>query len=200
LLAALALLRFILTSNGSINVDGRALSDTNLDAIRSRLTLVPQVRPSSSLAPSCRTPDVLAAPAGPYPLLRHPSLQPRPARHAGRLGPLGGAEAQRLCARRRRRQRGGRRDRARHRGRERREQLLAGSATARRPREGACEEQQGHHHGRSECVPSPFSLALGRRGRTLTLGTHSLQRRASTTSRTNSCSASSARSSRAAPT
>ncbi|GAA5842760.1 hypothetical protein JCM9279_003979 [Rhodotorula babjevae] len=39
---SLALLRFILTSNGSINVDGRALSDTNLDAIRSRLTLVPQ--------------------------------------------------------------------------------------------------------------------------------------------------------------
>ena len=48
MLAALALLRFILTSNGSINVDGRALSDTNLDAIRSRLTLVPQVRSSSS--------------------------------------------------------------------------------------------------------------------------------------------------------
>ncbi|GAA6051563.1 hypothetical protein JCM3770_003474 [Rhodotorula araucariae] len=39
---SLAILRFILTSNGSINVDGRALSDTNLDAIRSRLTLVPQ--------------------------------------------------------------------------------------------------------------------------------------------------------------
>ncbi|GAA5895640.1 hypothetical protein JCM8208_005288 [Rhodotorula glutinis] len=39
---SLALLRFILTSNGSINIDGRALTDTNLDAIRSRLTLVPQ--------------------------------------------------------------------------------------------------------------------------------------------------------------
>ncbi|GAA5902469.1 hypothetical protein JCM6882_002761 [Rhodosporidiobolus microsporus] len=39
---SLALLRFILTSNGSIKVDGRALSDTNLDAIRSRFTLVPQ--------------------------------------------------------------------------------------------------------------------------------------------------------------
>ncbi|BGP51975.1 hypothetical protein JCM10450v2_007935 [Rhodotorula kratochvilovae] len=39
---SLAILRFILTSNGSINVDGRALTDTNLDAIRSRLTLVPQ--------------------------------------------------------------------------------------------------------------------------------------------------------------
>ncbi|GAA5833694.1 hypothetical protein JCM11251_003207 [Rhodosporidiobolus azoricus] len=39
---SLALLRFILNSNGSIKVDGRALSDTNLDAIRSRFTLVPQ--------------------------------------------------------------------------------------------------------------------------------------------------------------
>ncbi|GAA6017471.1 hypothetical protein JCM10207_008238 [Rhodosporidiobolus poonsookiae] len=39
---SLALLRFILTSSGSITVDGRALSDTNLDALRSRFTLVPQ--------------------------------------------------------------------------------------------------------------------------------------------------------------
>ncbi|GAA6039810.1 hypothetical protein JCM8097_004230 [Rhodosporidiobolus ruineniae] len=39
---SLTLLRFILTSNGSINVDGRSLADTNLDAIRSRFTLVPQ--------------------------------------------------------------------------------------------------------------------------------------------------------------
>lgn len=41
--SALALLRFILTSHGSITIDGRKLSDTNLDAIRSRITLVPQV-------------------------------------------------------------------------------------------------------------------------------------------------------------
>ncbi|GAA6057830.1 hypothetical protein NBRC10513_001157 [Rhodotorula toruloides] len=39
---SLALLRFILTSKGSIEVDGRRLSDTNLQAIRSRFTLVPQ--------------------------------------------------------------------------------------------------------------------------------------------------------------
>lgn len=39
---SLALLRFILTSHGSITIDGRKLSDTNLDAIRSRITLVPQ--------------------------------------------------------------------------------------------------------------------------------------------------------------
>ncbi|BGP58401.1 hypothetical protein JCM8202_001904 [Rhodotorula sphaerocarpa] len=39
---SLALLRFILTSDGSITIDGRKLSDTNLDAIRSRITLVPQ--------------------------------------------------------------------------------------------------------------------------------------------------------------
>lgn len=43
MLSALALLRFILTSHGSITIDGRKLSDTNLDAIRSRITLVPQV-------------------------------------------------------------------------------------------------------------------------------------------------------------
>ncbi|GJN94069.1 hypothetical protein Rhopal_007133-T1 [Rhodotorula paludigena] len=39
---SLALLRFILKSGGSIKIDGRKLSETNLDAIRSRLTLVPQ--------------------------------------------------------------------------------------------------------------------------------------------------------------
>jgi ABC-type transport system involved in Fe-S cluster assembly fused permease/ATPase subunit len=42
--SALALLRFIITSEGSITIDGRKLTDTNLDAIRSRMTLVPQVR------------------------------------------------------------------------------------------------------------------------------------------------------------
>ncbi|GAA5982504.1 hypothetical protein JCM10908_006676 [Rhodotorula pacifica] len=39
---SLALLRFILTSDGSITIDGRKLSETNLEAIRSRITLVPQ--------------------------------------------------------------------------------------------------------------------------------------------------------------
>ncbi|GAA5868025.1 hypothetical protein JCM8547_000783 [Rhodosporidiobolus lusitaniae] len=39
---SLALLRFILTSSGSITVDGRSLAKTNLSAIRSRFTLVPQ--------------------------------------------------------------------------------------------------------------------------------------------------------------
>lgn len=40
---ALALMRFIIPSNGDITIDGRKLTDTNLDALRSRLTLVPQV-------------------------------------------------------------------------------------------------------------------------------------------------------------
>ncbi|BGP20499.1 hypothetical protein JCM10213_007656 [Rhodosporidiobolus nylandii] len=39
---SLALLRFIIKSSGSITIDGRALDKTNLDAIRSRMTLVPQ--------------------------------------------------------------------------------------------------------------------------------------------------------------
>ncbi|GAA5896044.1 hypothetical protein JCM5296_006227 [Sporobolomyces johnsonii] len=39
---SLALMRFILTSGGTITIDGRELKDTNLDALRSRLTLVPQ--------------------------------------------------------------------------------------------------------------------------------------------------------------
>ncbi|GAA5982978.1 hypothetical protein JCM11641_006904 [Rhodosporidiobolus odoratus] len=39
---SLALLRFILKSSGYIKVDGRALDETNLSAIRSRMTLVPQ--------------------------------------------------------------------------------------------------------------------------------------------------------------
>ncbi|GAA5884595.1 hypothetical protein JCM3774_004798 [Rhodotorula dairenensis] len=39
---SLALLRFIITSHGSLIIDGRKLSDTNLEAIRSRITLVPQ--------------------------------------------------------------------------------------------------------------------------------------------------------------
>jgi len=44
---ALALMRFIIPSNGNITIDGRKLSDTNLDALRSRLTLVPQVSKAS---------------------------------------------------------------------------------------------------------------------------------------------------------
>ncbi|GAA5941205.1 uncharacterized protein JCM15063_006399 [Sporobolomyces koalae] len=39
---SLALMRFIIPSNGTITVDGRRLSDTNLSDLRSRLTLVPQ--------------------------------------------------------------------------------------------------------------------------------------------------------------
>ncbi|BGP27903.1 hypothetical protein JCM10295v2_006890 [Rhodotorula toruloides] len=39
---SLALLRFIIASKGGIKVDGRSLSETNLQAIRSRFTLVPQ--------------------------------------------------------------------------------------------------------------------------------------------------------------
>lgn len=39
---ALALMRFIITSEGAITIDGRKLSETNIEALRSRLTLVPQ--------------------------------------------------------------------------------------------------------------------------------------------------------------
>ncbi|GAA5830407.1 hypothetical protein JCM3766R1_002706 [Sporobolomyces carnicolor] len=39
---SLALMRFIITSEGAITIDGRKLSETNIEALRSRLTLVPQ--------------------------------------------------------------------------------------------------------------------------------------------------------------
>ncbi|GAA6020697.1 hypothetical protein JCM11491_000519 [Sporobolomyces phaffii] len=39
---SLALMRFIVTSGGAITIDGRKLTDTNIDVLRSRLTLVPQ--------------------------------------------------------------------------------------------------------------------------------------------------------------
>lgn len=39
---ALALLRFSITSHGSIFIDGRNIKDTNLHALRSRVTLIPQ--------------------------------------------------------------------------------------------------------------------------------------------------------------
>ncbi|SCV74803.1 BQ2448_7832 [Microbotryum intermedium] len=39
---SLALLRFIIGSNGEILVDGRKVSETNLEALRSRMTLIPQ--------------------------------------------------------------------------------------------------------------------------------------------------------------
>ncbi|GAA5962699.1 hypothetical protein JCM3765_006170 [Sporobolomyces pararoseus] len=39
---SLALMRFIVPSGGAITIDGRKLTDTNIEALRSRLTLVPQ--------------------------------------------------------------------------------------------------------------------------------------------------------------
>ncbi|KAM0754516.1 P-loop containing nucleoside triphosphate hydrolase protein [Meredithblackwellia eburnea MCA 4105] len=39
---ALSLLRFILTDSGSISIDGRPIQDINLEALRSRVTLIPQ--------------------------------------------------------------------------------------------------------------------------------------------------------------
>ncbi|GAA5992543.1 hypothetical protein JCM5350_008275 [Sporobolomyces pararoseus] len=39
---SLALMRFIIPSGGAITIDGRKLADTNIEALRSRLTLVPQ--------------------------------------------------------------------------------------------------------------------------------------------------------------
>jgi ABC-type multidrug transport system fused ATPase/permease subunit len=35
-------MRFIIPTGGAITIDGRKLSDTNIEALRSRLTLVPQ--------------------------------------------------------------------------------------------------------------------------------------------------------------
>lgn len=45
---ALALLRCIICSNGTITIDGRSVLDTNLEALRSRVTLIPQVSQSHS--------------------------------------------------------------------------------------------------------------------------------------------------------
>ncbi|GAA5888678.1 hypothetical protein JCM16303_000890 [Sporobolomyces ruberrimus] len=39
---SLALMRLIIPSGGAITIDGRKLADTNIDSLRSRLTLVPQ--------------------------------------------------------------------------------------------------------------------------------------------------------------
>lgn len=39
---SLALLRFIIPSNGTISIDGRTVDSTNLEALRSRITLIPQ--------------------------------------------------------------------------------------------------------------------------------------------------------------
>lgn len=50
-LAALSILRFLTQSSGSISIDGLDLEQVNLEALRSRITLIPQVRCSLRAPP-----------------------------------------------------------------------------------------------------------------------------------------------------